>query len=68
MSLLIFGSIAPGFTGSFYFEPEKLMEGYGFVSPNFTPYKKMGIISFWPEEFILNRYKSGRIQETSPMP
>jgi mono/diheme cytochrome c family protein len=56
------------FAGGFYFEPDALTEGYGFVSPNLTPHTENGIISYWSEEAFIHRFKSGRVHATSPMP
>lgn len=58
----------PPFSGGFYFEPDALTEGYGFVSPNLTPDSETGIMAHWTEEVFLKRFKSGRVHKTSPMP
>ncbi len=58
----------PPFAGGFYFEPDALTDGYGFVSPNLTPDAATGILTGWTEEVFVNRFKSGRIHAASPMP
>jgi len=60
--------IVPPFAGGFYFEPEAMTEGYGFVSPNLTPDRETGIMANWTEEVFINRMKAGRVHKTSPMP
>jgi mono/diheme cytochrome c family protein len=58
----------PPFAGGFYFEPDALTEGYGFLSPNLTPDSETGIMSNWTEDDFVTRFKAGRIHRTSPMP
>ncbi len=58
----------PPFSGGFVFEPDAFSEGYTFVSPNLTTDEKTGIIAYWTEETFVNRFKAGRVYQTSPMP
>ncbi len=41
---------------------------YRFITPNLTPEKQTGIIANWDEDTFVNRFKAGRIYETSAMP
>ena len=60
--------IGPDYGGGFVFAPDAFTNGYSFVSPNLTPHKGTGIISEWTEEMFLERFRSGRTQQYSPMP
>ena len=58
----------PPFAGGFVFEPDAFSKGYAFVSPNLTPDEETGIMAHWTEETFVNRFLSGRVHQTSPMP
>lgn len=60
--------LVPPFAGGFHFTPDALTEGFGYTSPNLTPDQETGIMAKWTEEVFINRFKSGRIHATSPMP
>lgn len=57
----------PPFAGGFVFEPDAISEGFGYISPNLTPDKETGIMTHWSEEYFVNRFKAGRVHQTSPM-
>jgi mono/diheme cytochrome c family protein len=54
--------------GGWFFEPDKMSEGYGFVPPNLTPDPETGVMTNWSEEAFVNRFRAGRVYKTSPMP
>lgn len=58
---------SPPFSGGFLFEPDDFTQGYAFMSPNLTPCEKTGIMVHHTEETFIQRFKSGRTLETSPM-
>lgn len=49
-------------------ENGKIIPGKHFVSPNLTPDKETGRITFWPEQTFVKRFQAGRVIEGSPMP
>jgi mono/diheme cytochrome c family protein len=60
--------IGPVFAGGLHFLPEPLTKGYSFISPNITPDNQTGIMAGWDENFFIDRFRAGRVQEGSPMP
>jgi hypothetical protein len=56
------------FAGGFVMPPDVFSKGYTFVTPNLTPDKETGILSQWSEQGFINRFRSGRVHPTSPMP
>ncbi len=57
----------PAFAGGFHMEPDEFTKGFSFVTPNLTPDPETGLITNWSESTFVNRFRSGRIHETSPM-
>ncbi len=57
----------PPFAGGFVFEPDEFQQGFGFVSPNLTTDPNTGIMASWTEETFIDRFRAGRIHQTSPM-
>lgn len=60
--------IGPEYAGRFVLPPDKFSKGYAYVSPNLTPDKMTGVLAAWNEETFVNRFKGGRVHETTPMP
>jgi mono/diheme cytochrome c family protein len=54
--------------GGMLFEPDVFSEGYAYMSPNLTPDTKTGITALWSEEAFVNRFRTGRVHQGSPMP
>lgn len=42
--------------------------GKHFVSPNLTPDKETGRITYWPQDAFIKRFQTGRVISGSPMP
>ena len=57
----------PAFAGGFNMEADKFTKGFSFVTPNLTPDAETGVITNWSEAAFINRFRSGRTQEGSPM-
>lgn len=55
----------PKLSGGLEFED---MPGLKFITPNLTPDVETGYIANWSEDAFVNRFRSGRIYEHSPMP
>jgi len=49
-------------------ENGKIVPGKHFVSPNLTPDKETGRITYWNDEAFVKRLQTGRVIEGSPMP
>lgn len=60
--------INPDFAGGFIYTPTKLSEGYAFISPNITPHLTKSVLGKWTQQEFIERFKKGRVHETSPMP
>lgn len=60
--------IGEPYAGGMYFEPDKLSQGYGFVTPNLTPHEGTGVMARWDEATFIKRMKSGRVHKGSHMP
>jgi mono/diheme cytochrome c family protein len=60
--------IGEPFAGGFNMPPEPFSKGFSFVTPNLTPDPETGIIADWDEDLFLDRFKSGRVYEGTPMP
>ena len=58
----------PPFAGGFQMEADEFSKGFAFVSPNLTSDKETGVLTNWSESTFVNRFKSGRVQQHSPMP
>lgn len=58
----------PKLAGGFKMPPDPFTQGYSFISPNLTPHKGTGRIAQWDQAAFVNRFRSGRIVEQSPMP
>ncbi len=58
----------PPFAGGLRFEPDNLIQGYSFISPNLTPDKASGVMAAWDESTFMNRLHGGRVYKGSPMP
>lgn len=54
--------------GGMIFRPDAFSQGYGFISPNLTPHKELGIMANWNEEQFIARFRKGRVYEGSHMP
>ena len=48
-------------------EADKFTKGFSFVTPNLTPDAETGVITNWSEAAFINRFRSGRTHEGSPM-
>jgi len=59
--------IGPLFAGGMEMSEESY-KGVKYVSPNLTPDPETGILSSWTETMFINRFRSGRVHATSPMP
>ena len=59
--------IGTDYAGGLVFD-DNLTNGWHFVTPNLTNDPETGIMYEWNEEQFINRMKSGRIYEFSPMP
>jgi len=60
--------IGADFAGGGKFPPDKLTEGYGFISPNITTHPTTGVIAHWDEEAFISRFRGGRLVKTTVMP
>lgn len=49
-------------------ENGKIIPGKHFVSPNLTPDKETGRITYWPQDAFIKRFQAGRVIAGSPMP
>ena len=61
------------FTGPFYagglnIPSDPVIEGLSFVTPNLTPDPETGVMAAWTENAFINRFRSGRVHKSSPMP
>ena len=54
--------------GGFQMPADAFSEGYSFITPNLTPDMETGRIAKWDREQFINRFHSGRVYKTSPMP
>lgn len=57
--------IGPKFSGGLIFEE---VPGASFITPNLTPDPETGYIANWTEDAFVERFRTGRIYEHSPMP
>jgi len=57
----------PAFAGGLSMPPDEFTQGFSFVTPNLTPDPETGIMTNWTESTFVNRFRSGRIHERSPM-
>lgn len=60
--------VGPALAGGGAFPGDKLTMGYSFISPNLTPDPETGVMAEWSEAQFIQRFRSGRIEEGSPMP
>lgn len=60
--------IGEPFAGGFLMPADAMSKGYSFITPNLTPHKETGRLKDWNEQAFVNRFRLGRIHETSPMP
>lgn len=60
--------IGPRLAGGFKMPPDDFSNGYAFISPNLTPHEATGRMSQWDQTAFVNRFRSGRLVELSPMP
>ena len=64
--------VGPELGGGFPFEVigenGQIIKGKHLISPNITMDPKTGIMAGWSQEEFINRFRSGRIIEGSPMP
>jgi hypothetical protein len=64
--------VGPELAGGFPFElfgPDaKIIPGKHVVSPNITMHPQTGIMAGWSQEVFVERFKTGRVIEGSPMP
>lgn len=56
------------FAGGLRFEQDPSTKGFGFITPNITPDAETGIMAAWDERTFINRFRMGRVYETSHMP
>lgn len=70
--LMTGGYIGTDYAGDMQFEllneNGKIIPGKHFVSPNLTPDKETGRVTFWPQDAFIKRFRLGRVIEGSPMP
>lgn len=70
--LMTGGYIGTDYAGQMTFEVldenGKIIPGKHFVSPNLTPDKETGRITYWPQETFVKRFQAGRVIQGSPMP
>jgi len=60
--------IGEPYAGGFKFGPDASTGGWTFVTPNITPDKDNGIITYWDEQQFIDRMRNGRVHQYSPMP
>jgi mono/diheme cytochrome c family protein len=60
--------IGPDYAGGFNFGPDNLTNGWTFRAPNLTNDPTTGHIFDWTEEQFIQRMKTGRVYDYSPMP
>ncbi|XOV94014.1 MAG: cytochrome C [Bacteroidota bacterium] len=60
--------IGPYYAGGFTFAPSAETGGWTFTSPNLTFHEGTSIVAGWSEENFIERFKTGRVHPTSPMP
>ncbi len=56
------------FAGGMYMPPDDFSKGFAFTSPNLTPDKETGVMTFWDEAAFIAKFKAGRVHAGSPMP
>jgi mono/diheme cytochrome c family protein len=70
--LMTGGYIGTDYAGQMTFEVldenAQTIPGKHFVSPNLTPDKETGRITFWPQDAFIKRFQAGRVIQGSPMP
>jgi hypothetical protein len=57
----------PAFAGGMHMLPDEFTKGFSFLTPNLTPDQETGVLSNWTETTFINRFRTGRIHEVSPM-
>ena len=57
----------PAFAGGLQMSDD-FTQGATFVTPNITPDKETGVMTTWTEAAFVQRFRSGRVHERSPMP
>lgn len=60
--------IGEAFAGGMEFPPDDFSKGYSFITPNLTPDKETGVMSYWNEADFIKIFRAGRVFEGSPMP
>jgi hypothetical protein len=60
--------VGEDFAGGMLFPPDAFSQGKSFMTPNLTPDPATGHMTNWSEETFINRFKSGKVIEGSPMP
>jgi len=60
--------IGEPFAGGFHMPPDAFSKGFAFITPNLTPDVETSRLKDWAEQAFINRFRQGRIYETSPMP
>ncbi len=60
--------IGEEYAGGLVFGPDNLSGGWQFITPNLTNDAETGIMAKWTEDQFIERMRSGRVHQYSPMP